>query len=375
MNVDFLGKIKVLDDHNISVTDLNSAIGLKSLFDKDVKVFIDSEVSMYSDFVEFILSNNGKVERNFNQGVIKNKIDGEDKLTCQGLFSVSFDNSVNFSIGCFFVKSKDYQDDIITVIYTNDLSKYMEFRERFLQNKLKNKVLISGITYKIKDTYKPENLLNSSSVLEIKEDIDKFFDKKSGINVLCLVGPEGSGKCTFIKSLATQTNYKFYVLTDNINNEIFANTFQDAEQYKSILYLEYADNWIENIDSNLLNELLESSESENLFIIVSCEDISKIPISLSERRRCYKKINFEVPNEKTVLNYFNEIDEKLVKQTFKKHLKEGLVWEDLSKIKNDLNIVKNSKQIESGDFKNVVDVVFKEKKLISSKIGLDKYFE
>lgn len=406
MNIEFLSKIK--SDKNLSksigdyiiydVKSLKDVINFKDslnfkysldLESNPYSSFVDNDIVVYDDFVDFIVSSNGKIYSIYNQSIVEHQINGKQKPIPLGFFKIEI-NEYNFYLASFLLNSKD--NEIVTVIFSvkKEFTKYVDFKNAFNKYKNKNHVFINENCIKIPDEFAYTKLVNGNLVKETSDKINSFFSNSEFfvknnlqfLQTLSLIGEYGSGRCTFIKSLAKELDCKFIVLSSSTTNESFVSAFTKAEKEKSVLYFEYIENWINEIDQTLFKDLIDSTKPEDgLFIIVSSTKEDNIPQQLVKRKTNIGCLKFNLPDETVIKAYLSEfnMDDKTVKSIIKDFKANKLTWNDLYLLRNDLFLEKHkegdsSKEINT-EAKELVKKAVKTKKSTEKKIDLNQYFK
>lgn len=348
------------------------------------KAFVNNDIFIYDDFVNFVKSLDGKIEIIYDQGILKNRINNKDKLICQGLFKITF-KDWHFYHASLFLKSDSSQNEIFIVSFCNEMKKFTDFKNEFIKHSSRGSVLMNSNIISIGKQFDKKNLI-SSKTDEISSDIDEFFSKKDFyrsnnipfIKILLVTGEYGSGKSTFVKSLVLDRSEKFYICSRNSNNESMVSTFTDAENEQSILYFEYVDDWLnQTADANLLKELLDSSNPENgLFVIISSKEKKSIPLFLSSRQKTYKELKFGLPKDNNVKEYLKDLNlnEKMYKFLSKEILKNKFTWSSLNLLKQDLIMI-GERIGDDSEVKQILNTIKKELVEVSGKIDINKYFE
>lgn len=389
MDTKFLSKISSSVDYksDLDLSELNSVQKIIAYMNQSGVVYPESDILMYDEFVNFIGSKKGEIFELASQGILENKILNKNKLTLQGVYWVELKN-LKFKFASLFSK----ENEILTFVSVakSDLDKYFEFKKEFLKLSRKGVVFIGETPIVISDDFDKENLINGKLVQEAADTINNFFsmgsfyktNKIPYIQTMILNGPFGSGKCTFFKSLSREVNEKIIVCSSDTTNESFVSAITTAEKSKSLLYFEYMDTWVSEVDPALIRDVFESmSPPEGLFIIISAEDDSVIPKCLTSRKTNSKPIKFERPNENDIKEYLKEFnfDEKNLKAMVKDICQNQLVWNDLTIFRNDLKLEKikvgdSNKKLDNSA-KKILEVVIKDKLSQDVKIDIKKYFE
>lgn len=391
MNTDFLLKLK--KSNNITQSNPPSVLAsivngayLVNFNVTDVyKSFIDEDLSICEDFVNFVESKEGSIEVISDQGIIKNKVFGKDKLTNQGLFLVKLKDFE-------FIKAALYLDEgseIVPVshIKPKDFDKYLAFKNEFLKTATKGFVFFGEQSVQINKVNNYKNLVNGQNVKELSDKIDAFFDKKgfyesSGIpfyKTVSLVGEFGSGRCTFAKSLILETNHKVLVCSVGTSPDNLVSTFNEASKQKSIVYLEYFDEWMGQIDPALMKELFDSSDFSNgVVVMASFEKEENIPSMFKRKGFSFENVKFNGPDVKEFCEYMKEfsLSDKVIKSLSKDFVKNKMKWCDLADVKNRIKLVINNENVKEIDdlAKSVFKEVVKESKQLQEKIDIEQYF-
>lgn len=178
----------------------------------------------------------------------------------------------------------------------------------------------------IKSIEEDSPILKDEYELQIHTDITHFFNKEAFFRAnnlsykrgILLFGPPGNGKTTCIKNLLKNHKDKFCIII-NCTEDFSSSTGEFLKRVipdeKKIIIMEDIDGMELFSRSALLNFIDGLSSPENMFIIATSNDISKLDPALVDRpSRFDRAYNIDYPDEtarkKLLLKFFPKLNDK-----------------------------------------------------------------
>ncbi len=279
-----------------------------------LKKFVHNKIIIDGQFLHFCDENNIKIDCILNDSFISWKSDaGFEKFFAQGIFKIQFEdleflhcamwhigNQHENEIGFFIIVSDKHYNGYIKL--RNNFDLWSQERDR---SNLNIRVIDGADIPYTKDHSWDDLFLPTDLKEEIKDLVENFlasqkfyYDAKiPWKRGMLLLGPQGNGKSSIIKTIISEYNFKPVTFIDGNNSDTLHEVFSYAEeQSPSLIYIEDLDSLIENnLDVSTFLNLLDGISAKNgLLIVATANNIKKLKANITHRPSRFDR-KFEIP--------------------------------------------------------------------------------
>ena len=214
-------------------------------------------------------------------------------------------------------QSKENANSFLTNFYTYNIKKNKEKVQVYIYRNYWS--LVSNLEKRNLDSIFMDELVKQEIVADIKKftlarERYRHFGVPYKRNYL-FIGPPGTGKTSFIFSLASKFQFKIYIMnfTNEINDIEFTNALKNMDDDYSILLLEDIDALFNNRQSQtksfitfsgLINCLDGIARKEGLITIMTTNYVDNLDPALKRPGRVDKLVEFKLPDRNIIENMF-----------------------------------------------------------------------
>jgi hypothetical protein len=275
------------------------------IFEKNGKIEYKMFPSSYNQVVEIQYSHNNcefplKIFL-FENDTVVGLNNHADKFRTMEIIFQTKENAISFLSNFYTYNIKKNKEKVQVYIYRNYWSLVSNLEKRNLNSIFMDEAIKQDIVDDIKK-------------FKLARERYRHFGVPYKRNYL-FIGPPGTGKTSFIFSLASNFGFKIYIMnfTNEINDIEFTNALKNMDDDYSILLLEDIDALFNKRQSQtksfitfsgLINCLDGIARKEGLITIMTTNHVENLDSALKRPGRVDKLVEFKLPDKNTIENMF-----------------------------------------------------------------------